>query len=81
MGASVGYYATAYLSALRWSYRCESHRRRLPRVLVANLLAFRSVAFYVCAIFSYERFKGLLARRETRVEEVDDESVPTIAAA
>ena len=123
VGASVGYYATAYISALRWSYRRESHRRWMPRVLVANLLAFRSVAiefgpaevidsavvrpamyyigplifgsnvagwifgklvadlgFYACAIFSYERFKGLLARRETRVEEVDDESVPTIAA-
>lgn len=128
IGASVGYYATAYVSAVRWSYQRESDRRWLSRVLVANLLAFRSVAiefgpaelidsavvrpvmyyvgplifgsnvagwifgklvsdigFYVCAIFSYERFKGLLARRETSSEEcdeeVDDESVPTIAAA
>ncbi|MCV7414920.1 hypothetical protein [Mycolicibacterium litorale] len=43
IGASVGYYATAYTAALRWSYR--SRRGSLPmRVLVANGLALRSVA-------------------------------------
>ena len=36
IGASAGYYATAYVSALRWSYR-EQHDRRWPcRVVIAN---------------------------------------------
>ena len=39
------------------------------------------VAFYVMAIFCYERFNGLLARPQPRTEEVSDESVPTVAAA
>jgi hypothetical protein len=39
------------------------------------------VAFYVLAIFSYERFKGLLVRPQPRAEEVTDESVATIEAA
>ena len=34
----------AYLGAVRWSYRDHAHRRWLPRVLVSNLLALRSVA-------------------------------------
>ena len=38
------------------------------------------VAFYVFAIFSYERFKGLLVRRP-QAEEVDGESVTTVTAA
>ena len=33
------------------------------------------------AIFSYERFKGLLARAQPTAEEVTDESVSTSAAA
>jgi len=109
IGASVGYYAAAYISAVRWSYRDLDHRRWLSRVLVSNLLALRSVAvefgpaelidsvavrpvafyvgpqifdntiagwifgklvsdlaFYLCAISSYERFKSLLVRAEPR---------------
>ena len=108
IGASVGYYAAAYVSAVRWTYRGHDDRRRPTRVLVASLLALRSIAvefgpaelidslairpvafyvgplifdntiagwifgklvsdlaFYVLAIFSYERFKGLLVRRST----------------
>ena len=124
IGASAGYYATAYVSALRWTYH-ELHGRRWPvRVVLANLLALRSVAiefgpaelldsiairpvafyfgplmfndiiggwifgklvsdvaFYICAIFSYERFNGLLARRQPHAEEVSDEPRPTTAAA
>jgi hypothetical protein len=105
IGASVGYYATAYISAVRWTYRDHADRPWPSRVLVSNLLALRSVAvefgpaelvdsiavrpvafyagplifdnmaggwifgklvsdvaFYLLAIVSYERFKGLLAR-------------------
>jgi hypothetical protein len=44
IGASGGYYAAAYVNALRWSYR-DHHRRQWPsHVLMANLLALRSVA-------------------------------------
>jgi hypothetical protein len=43
IGASIGYYAAAYLSALRWSYRQQTPRHWTSRVLVANLLAMRSV--------------------------------------
>lgn len=107
IGAWAGYYATAFVSALRWSYRDEAHRRGAERLVVATLLALRSVAiefgpaelidsifvrslafyvgptifgdvlagwifgklvsdvaFYACAIFSYERFGALLARRQ-----------------
>jgi hypothetical protein len=122
IGASAGYYAAAYSSALRWSYR-DHHQLRWPvRALVSNLIALRSVAvefgpaelidsvairpfafyagplifdntiggwifgklvsdlaFYLCAIFAYERFTGLLVR--PRTEEVSDESVSEIAAA
>jgi hypothetical protein len=124
VGASAGYYAAAYVSALRWSYHGHDHRRRPSRVLVSSLLALRSVAvefgpaevmnsvavrpvayYYLLrrsadlrqhdrrldlrqtrlrplfAIFSYERFKGLLARAQPTAEEVTDESVSTSAAA
>jgi hypothetical protein len=39
------------------------------------------LAFYLCAILSYERFTCLLARTHPRSEEVTDESVSEIAAA
>ena len=124
IGASAGYYATAYVSALRWSYRQRQGCNWAARVVIANLLALRSVAiefgpaelidsiairpvafyigpqmfsnvivgwivgklvsdlaFYICAIFSYERFKGLLARRQPRAEEVSDEPGAKITAA
>lgn len=44
IGASAGYYAAAYVSALRWSYRHLDDRRRPSRLLMSNLLALRSVA-------------------------------------
>jgi hypothetical protein len=44
IGAAAGYYAAAYVTALRWSYRDQGHRRWPSRALVANLLALRSVA-------------------------------------
>ena len=124
IGASAGYYAAAYVSALRWSYLANARRRLWSRVLMANLLALRSVAvefgpaelidsvavrpvafyvgplifdntvvgwifgklvsdvaFYLCAIFSYERFNGLLAHARPRVQEVCDEPVSAIEAA
>jgi hypothetical protein len=124
IGASVGYYAAAYVTALRWSYLDNVHRRWSARMLVSNLLALRSVAvefgpaelidsmairpvafyvgplvfdntavgwifgklvsdlaFYLCAIFSYERFNGLLVRARPRTQEVSNESVPAIEAA
>jgi hypothetical protein len=124
IGASAGYYAAAYVSALRWSYVDNVHRRWSSRVLVSNLLALRSVAvefgpaelidgvavrpfafyvgplifdntavgwifgklvsdlaFYLCAIFSYERYNGLLARARPRAQEVSDESISAIEAA
>jgi hypothetical protein len=105
IGASVGYYAAAYVTGVRWSYRAQLGRRWPMRVLAANGLAARSIAvefgpaeaidsvairpvalylgpvvvgstavgfvlgsvvadiaFYVMAIFSYERFTNLLAR-------------------
>ncbi|MET0474984.1 MAG: hypothetical protein ABW001_10130 [Mycobacterium sp.] len=103
IGASVGYYATAYVNGVRWSFSEQTGRTRPMRIVVANLLATRSilvefgpaeaidslvirpvllysfpfllgnvavgwvvgsiladVAFYVMAIFSYERFRRLL---------------------
>jgi hypothetical protein len=39
------------------------------------------VAFYLCAIFSYERFKGLVVIRMPAVEEVADDPVASVAAA
>jgi hypothetical protein len=124
VGASAGYYAAAYVSAVRWSYRDHDHRRWLARVVVSNLLALRSVvvefgpaelidsvavrpvafyvgplifdntivgwifgklvsdlAFYVLAILSYERFKGLLVGVHPRVQGVTDESLSAVEAA
>ena len=124
VGASVGYYAAAYIDALRSTYRQHHDHPWIVRVALANFLSLRSVAiefgpaelidslmvrpvafyagplifhntpagwvfgklvsdlaFYVCAIVSYERFKALLARREPRIEEVNGEPVPTLAAA
>lgn len=43
IGASVGYYAAAYWAAVRLSLRAERARPRAERVIVANLLALRSV--------------------------------------
>lgn len=43
VGASVGYYATAYTAALRWSYRTLNGARPM-RILRANALALRSIA-------------------------------------
>ncbi|MBX7434128.1 hypothetical protein JDV09_18695 [Mycobacterium sp. Y57] len=44
IGASGGYYAAAYLNAVRWSHRALAHRPPLARLVLANLLALRSVA-------------------------------------
>jgi len=127
VGASAGYYAAAFVSALRWSLRDQAHRRGVERIAVANLLALRSVAvefgpaelidsifvrplafyvgptlfgnvlagwifgklvsdvaFYACAIFSYERFKRFLVQRDssTALEgETGHEPEPSISAA
>jgi hypothetical protein len=129
IGASAGYYATAYANGIRWSYRAQSGRSRPMRLLVANGLAARSiavefgpaeaidsiiirpialyvgpflvgnvavgwvlgslaadVAFYVMAIFSYERFKGLLTVRTTAIRPEDsepatDRGLPALSAA
>lgn len=126
IGASAGYYASAYVNGVRWSYRAQHGRSRPMRFLIANGLAARSiavefgpaeaidsilirpaflyagpflvgnvalgwvlgsfaadVAFYVMAIFSYERFANLLARPESKsaTEEADGGSVPAVAAA
>ena len=123
VGASVGYYAAAYVAAVRTAYRAYPMRARMSRALTANGLALRSVAvefgpaevidsliirplayyygpilfggtvagwifgklvadvgFYVLAIFSYERFNGLLVVRR-KSEEVHDESGATVPAA
>lgn len=124
VGASAGYYATAYVNGVRWACQANGHRRRDVRILIANLLAVRSilvefgpaeaidsvvirpvllytlpfllgniavgwvvgsiladVAFYVMAIFSYERFTSLLVvrGRTVDVEEVTDGSVAAVA--
>ena len=124
IGPSAGYYAAAYVSAVRWTYRSHDDRRWPSRALVSSLLALRSVAvefgpaemidslairpvafyigplifhntiagwifgklvsdlaFYALAIFSYERFKGLLVRAQPTAEEVTDEYVSTSALA
>lgn len=125
LGSSVGYYATAYINGVRWSYQAQAGRHPLMRVVMANALAVRSIAvefgpaeavdslvvrpallflgpavvgnvavgwvlgsltadaaFYVFAIFSYERFQGLIARRQlTTTEGSDGEPIPAIAAA
>ena len=41
---AVGYYAAAYVSAVRWAYREQTHQGWATRVVVANLLAVRSIA-------------------------------------
>lgn len=123
VGASIGYYAAAYISALRWSLRDQAHRQGVRRVAVASLLALRSVAvefgpaelidsiavrplafyvgpmmfgdvlagwifgklvsdvaFYACAVFSYERFTALLARSKPHAEiEEEGGHEPTVA--
>ena len=124
IGASAGYYATAYVNGFRWSYAALNGRSWPMRVLLANALTVRSiavefgpaeaidsifirpallyagpfligntavgwvvgslaadVAFYAMAIFSYERFTGLLAVRGKAIKEVDGGSVPAVAAA
>jgi hypothetical protein len=124
IGASVGYYAAAYGSAVRTIYRGHFHLPRARRALTANGLALRSVAiefgpaevidtllvrplafylgpillggmiagwifaklvadvgFYVLAIFSYERFQGLLAVRQPTLGEVEHGSASSAAAA
>jgi len=47
--------------------------------VVGSIVA--DIAFSVMAIFSYERFTGLLVRPAPRTEEVTDESAATSAAA
>jgi hypothetical protein len=127
IGASAGYYATAFVSALRWCFRDQAHRRGIARVAVAQLLALRSVAvefgpaetvdsilvrplafyvgptlfgdvlagwifgklvsdvaFYACAILSYERFTALLARRQPQPSTTGEdghEPTPAISVA
>ena len=124
VGASAGYYAAAYTSAVRWAYGEHCARRLGPRIVIANMFALRSVAiefgpaevidsiairplayylgpvmfdnvvvgwifgklvsdigFYVLAVVSYERFKGLLAGREPSIGKADDAPVATVAAA
>jgi hypothetical protein len=44
IGASGGYYAAAFVNALRWSYRDQAHRQPPARLLFASLIALRSVA-------------------------------------
>ena len=123
IGASVGYYAAAYVAAVRIAYRTDPRPSRRSRAWTANALALRSVTvefgpaelidsllirplafylgpllfggmvagwifaklvadvgFYVLAVCSYERFKGLLVVR-TRSGEVSRESAPSVAAA
>jgi hypothetical protein len=122
IGASVGYYATAYANGVRWSYQAQPGVAWPLRILVANLVAARSIviefgpaeaidsilirpvalyagpfvlgnvavgwivgsvvadiAFYVMAIFSYERFAGLLARPQPG--EAGREAVDAVATA
>jgi hypothetical protein len=124
IGASVGYYATAYVNGVRWASRTLHDRVWPMRVLVANFRALRSIAiefgpaeiidsalirpvalyagpfllgnvvvgwivgsivadvgFYVLAIFSYERFKGLVAVRLPVSKEVAHGSATPVAAA
>jgi hypothetical protein len=124
IGASVGYYAIAYVNGVRWVSRTLRGRVWPMRVLVANFRALRSIAiefgpaeiidsvlirpvalyagpymvgnvalgwvlgslladvgFYVLAIFSYERFKGLLAVRLPVSEVVAHGSATPVAAA
>ncbi len=43
IGASVGYYAAAYLAAIRIAYRAHQSLPTVRRVLISNALALRSV--------------------------------------
>ncbi|TRW82025.1 hypothetical protein FK535_14150 [Mycolicibacterium sp. 018/SC-01/001] len=124
VGASAGYYAAAFLTALRWTFRAQHHRARGARAVVATLLALRSVAiefgpaelidsiavrplafylgpflfgnvaagwifgkvvsdvaFYGCAILSYERFTALLAHRRPIAKGSGHELAPTVSTA
>jgi hypothetical protein len=124
VGASVGYYAAAYTSAVRWAYRERDAEGRPTRILAANLFALRSVAiefgpaelidgiairplayylgplmfdnvvagwifgklfsdigFYVLAVSSYERFKGMLAGCRPNGEGVEGGPVAAAAVA
>lgn len=106
IGASVGYYGTAYAYSMRWACRVHCGKPWRRRVVVANLVSLRGItvefgpaeaidsaiirpitlyggpvvlgnvmvgwivgsvvadiAFYIIAIFSYERFSGSLAGR------------------
>lgn len=124
IGASVGYYATAYVAAVRTAYRDHPMLLGRARVLAANGLALRSVAiefgpaevidsllirplafyfgpilfggtvagwifaklvadvgFYVLAIFSYERFKGLLVVRRRSEGVAHHEPAAAVATA
>ncbi|CAN5710103.1 hypothetical protein BH10ACT9_BH10ACT9_56140 [soil metagenome] len=124
IGASVGYYAMAYVAAVRTSLREHSELRQARRLVTANGLALRSIAvefgpaevidslairplafyvgpllfgnlvagwifaklvadvgFYVLAIFSYERFKGLLVVRRPASAAVEDGRATTVTAA
>lgn len=127
VAASIGYYAMAFVAAMRWSHQSQAHRRPVKRVAAATLLALRSVtvefgpaevldgvvvrplafylapilcgnvvvgwilaklvsdvAFYLCAIVSYERFTALLARRDTATsigEEDGHEPTAAVSAA
>jgi hypothetical protein len=123
VGASFGYYAAAYGSAVRTTYRAHSHLPRTQRALTANGLALRSIAvefgpaevidslivrplafylgpilfggmvagwifaklvadvgFYVLAIFSYERFKGIVAVRRPAPDDISLGYAATVAA-
>jgi hypothetical protein len=124
VGASVGYYATAYVNGVRWTCQAHAGRGIVARSLIANAVTIRSIAvefgpaevidsvvirplmlylwpfvlgnvavgwvvgsltadiaFYGMAIFSYERFKGLLVVRASASEEVDSAHAPTVTAA
>ncbi|GFG55733.1 hypothetical protein CQY20_08190 [Mycolicibacterium agri] len=124
VGASVGYYATAYVNGVRWSYQAQPQRKWPIRLLRANAPTVRSiavefgpaeaidsiiirpaalyagpfvlgstavgwvvgsivadVAFYVMAIFSYERFNALLAVRRPKCKEVTGAYVAALATA
>ena len=54
-------------------------QRRLPAGSSESCVS--DIGFYVLAIFSYERFNGLLAGRRPRIEEADGGTVPAVEAA
>jgi hypothetical protein len=68
--------------------RSDPSRSYLGPLFFHNTLAswifgklISDLAFYIRAIFSYERFQRLVTRRQPRAEGVTDESVATIGAA